>query len=193
MIFKTKFRKQDKEILKDVKLNNGESFVINVKADNDSQVFSSYNYDNKDLLDSDLCDYLKNNAKLCQSNKDIKIRIFSKEKLEASEVKSALKSHFKRDYLEAKVDLKKSNIFSLVSIIFGLLSMVLLWGLYKFTDNYFLNTLFEIITWVFVWEAVDSFFLKRPALKRSCKRIQKLYSADVEIIKVRTPKKTKSE
>ena len=59
-------------------------------------------------------------------------------------------------------------------------------GLVFFHDlfnNYYLDIIMEIVAWVFIWEAVDRFFIERPAIYKRCVRIQKLYSAKVIIIK----------
>ncbi|MDE7208469.1 MAG: hypothetical protein K2O31_01155, partial [Clostridia bacterium] len=52
-----------------------------------------------------------------------------------------------------------------------------------FTDNIYITSIIEIAAWVFIWEAVDFFFLQRPVVKGKCILIQRIYTAEIEICK----------
>ncbi len=42
------------------------------------------------------------------------------------------------------------------------------------------TTIVEIAAWVFIWEAVDYFFLQRPLIKAKLLLIQKISEAKIE-------------
>ena len=177
-------RKIDKEIMKDESIPYpNEDCVINVKADSFDQIFSTFNYDNNDTLSPEFCDYVWKNAKLSVPSRNIKINIYSKNELKSEEVSKAIKSHYKKEYIEAKIDISKTNISVLVSLLLGILSLALLLVFHSILDNFYLTTITEIMAWVFVWEAIDKFFYERSNLKRKSLLIQRLYTAKVEIIK----------
>ena len=184
MFFSKENRKLDKEIMSNFKnMQNDDTFTIDVKVENSNQVFSKYNYNKDDTLNYEFCDHLLNNAKLMPSTSDMKIRIHSSENLDASKVKNALKSHFSRDYAETKLDLLKTKITALTSLILGILSLAILIIFYNVFDNFYITTIIEIIAWVFVWEAADKFFYDRTQIKRKCLILQKIYTAQVEVEK----------
>lgn len=173
----------DKQILKDSLLETEEDFVnINVKIEDKSQIFSTYTYDN-DTLNEDLGEYLWDKAKLVPINKDINIKIYTNQNIEKQEVQKAIQTHLKADYIETKESLKKTNFVSLTTLMLGLLFLSLYLLFNTVSTHFVLITITEIMAWVFVWEAVDCFAFRRTVLKRECLKIQKLYSAHIEIEK----------
>ena len=185
MFLNKKLRKLDKQISSGSKYfsENDDSVTINVKSKDHEQIFSEYNYENKTNLNPNLCDYLWNNAKLAPLDKSLTIKIFDNSNLNKDEVESAIKTHYRREYIETKDQLKKINLFTLACMLIGVLFLVALVFLHKLADNYYLDIIMEIVAWVFIWEAVDRFFLEAPRVKRKCMRIQQLYDAKVVIIK----------
>lgn len=161
---------------------NYDDVEINIKIENSEQVFSKYSYDNKDILNKELSEYLWDNAKLVPAHKDLQLKFFCKCNLYKTEVSSAIKSHYKREMIETKDEIKKANRFSFICIMLGIFSLIVLFFLCKLFNNYFIVTLCEITTWVFVWEAVDVYFLRRPGLIQKYKRLNKLYSSKIKII-----------
>ena len=119
MLSHKRFRKLDKQISKDNFFDTQEDCVdINIKVENKSQIFSSYNYDD-DTLNKELGDYLWDRAKLVPMKKDINVKIYTNQQVEAKEVKRAIQSHLKSDYVETKEQLKKTGEVALVTLLLG--------------------------------------------------------------------------
>ena len=158
MFLNKKSRQLEKEILSHATTQSeSENYIINIKTEHQEQILSSFNYDNKDTLNNEFCNYLWENAKMMPPNKDLQINIYSKEEINEQEVIKATKTHFAREYAETKLELSKTNFVALVSLLLGILSLALLLVFYSVLDNFYLTTLTEIMAWVFVWEAVDKF------------------------------------
>ncbi|MBQ9790747.1 MAG: hypothetical protein IJW24_04060 [Clostridia bacterium] len=185
MFFSKRQRALDKEISKGAKFysENEETITINIKSQNHDQIFSEYNYEDKTTLNPNLCDYLWDNAKLAPLDKDLTIKIYDKSNLNSEEVGCAIRTHYRREYVDAKNELKKINIFSLACMLVGIVFLIALAFLHNAFNNYYIDILLEISSWVFIWEAVDRWFLERPSIRRKCIRIQKLYSAKIVIVK----------
>jgi len=184
MFFKKESRELDKTIMNSLQHQTGtEKFIINIKTEHQNQILSTFNYDNKDTLNSEFCDYLWKNAKMMPPNTDLQINIYSNEDINEQEVISATKTHYAREYAETKMKLSKTNFVALTSLLLGILSLALLLVFYSVFDNFYLTTLTEIMAWVFVWEAVDKFFYGRNNIKRNCILIQKIYSSQINVIK----------
>ena len=185
MFIKKEHRKLDKEILSKAKYyeEKDDDIIIDVKFENNEQIFSSYNYDNKKTLNKDLCDYLWENAKLTSPEKDLIINVYNNANASETEIESAIKNHYRREYKSSKADLEKINIFTLGCFIVGILFLITIVISNNLLNNYYINILLEIAAWVFIWEAVDKFFLERPQARLKCLQIQRLYSADIRIKK----------
>lgn len=164
-------------------LNNFEDFnIINIKVDNKEQVISKFSYDENDKLNKELSDFILDKTKIMPLNKDFELNFYVNSPIEKQEIKSTIQNHFKEECIEIKHELKRTNIFSIVMLILGILSLTTLLLAHKFFDYYYFTTILEIASWVFIWESVDCFFLKRPKLKRHCIILQKLYSANINLI-----------
>lgn len=156
--------------------------IINIKIDNKEQVISKFSYDENDKLNKELSEFILDKTKIMPLTNDFKLNFYSSSAIDAKEVQTTLKNHFKEEYIEAKHELKRANIVSLIMLILGIASLSILILAHKFFDYFYFTTILEIASWVFVWEAVDIFFLQRSRLKRQCLLMKKLYSAQVEVI-----------
>lgn len=101
--------------------------------------------------------------------------------IKREEVSAALKKHYAKEYRETKTQLKRNAAFSVIMLVLGLASLALLLLFYALYDNYYVTTVVKIMAWVFIWEAVDAFFLERGSLRRKCLRIMQLYTADISV------------
>jgi len=182
-MFRNKFNKLDKEILKDANYfsENENQIIIDVKIDNHNQLYSSFNYDNNESLNNEFCDYIWNNSKLAPINKDVTINIYDNTNNDKTQIESAIKNHYRREYKQAKLNLNKINIFTLGCMIAGVLCLLLLVFFHNAINNYYIDIILEVASWVFIWEAVDKFFIERPKQKRLCLQIQNLYFAKITI------------
>ncbi|MBP3630599.1 MAG: hypothetical protein J6J23_03825 [Clostridia bacterium] len=182
MFFSKEFKRLDNEITNSKSPHDEEDEVtINIKSNCDEQIFSSYNFDNKTSINSELSNYIWDNAKLAPLYKSYKLQIYCKENIDEKDVKLALQSHYRREYIELKDEFNKTRFFSFACLLLGVLSILSLIVLINLSAHYIITTIMEIVAWVFVWESVDSFFLKSSNQKRTLIRLMRLYSAKIII------------
>lgn len=155
---------------------------INVKICGREQVFSSYSYSGE-KLNREFSEYIFDKAKDAPIKEKIKIKIHTETDLCASEVQQSLKSHCKSEYKESKKQIKRIAVISSIMTLLGIIALTALILINHFTDNLYITSIVEIAAWVFIWEAVDFFFLQRPAIKGKCLLLQRIYTADIEILK----------
>ncbi len=191
MFDKKKLKEARKEILKkeDIHFDSDDNALITVKAESEEQIFSSYDYDNNEKLNEELADYIWDKARFVPSKNDIRIKVYTSEKVDAVEVETAIHNKYKKEYLELREEKKRNALFSLAMLIAGLFVLGILYLSYLFFKNEFLDVILEIVTWVFIWEAADAFFLQRASLRRRQFTLLKLCTANVEVVKKRTQKK----
>ena len=178
-------RQTDKLILSDA--NNfdekcDEPDVINVKIDSKEQLYSSYSYSG-DKLNNEFSEYVYEKAKSVPINESIKIRIHSTDDIDAAEVEQTIKRHYRAEYKQTKKEIKRIAVISLIMTLLGILALTALILINHFTENLYVTSIVEIAAWVFIWEAVDYFFLQRPVVKGKCILIQRIYTAKTEICK----------
>ncbi len=184
MFLRKSLRKANKEISqnKDFVVSSDGDAIINVKVVNKDQIFSTYNYDNNEKLNSELSQFIYDKARFVQPAKNVKIKIFSTEEVDESEVSSAIKNHYKVDCIETKSEMRRNLLFSGIMLWLGIFFFAFLLLMHSYFYNAYLEIITEIATWVFIWEAVDSFFLERLKLKRKRNLLLKLYSAEIKVI-----------
>lgn len=183
-MFWSKQRKEiDKEILggKNIyKNSDGDSSVIDVKIDSKEQLFSAYSYSG-DKLNPEFSEYIFDKAKRVPVKEDVKIKIHTADAIDSAEVDQAVKSHYRSAYIEGKKEVSRVILISIIMTLLGIIALTALILINHFTDNLYITSIVEIAAWVFIWEAVDYFFLQRPVVKAKCILIQRIYTSKIEI------------
>ena len=156
--------------------------TINVKVKHEEEIYSGYNYDRNEVLNPALSDFLVEKAESLHKRSKLRIKIFSDFSLEEHELFSAIKNKFKGEFESYERKLKQTAIFSLVVLILGILFLGIFVLEEMFFHNVVLSIILEIASWVFIWEAVDSFFLERIALKEKRRQMARLYDAEIEVV-----------
>ena len=167
--------------------------IVDIKIDSKEQLYSAYSFSG-DKLNSEFGDYVFEKAKNVPFKDDITIRIHSNDSIDADEVNRALKSHYRAEYREAKKSVGRMTLIACIMTVLGIIALTALILMNRFTDNFYINSIIEIAAWVFVWEAVDYFFLQRPVEKAKCVLIQRIYMSKIEICKdIETASSVKTE
>lgn len=181
MFFNKKRREIDKMILSaETGHTDNDPSTINVKIAGREQLFSSYSYSG-DKLNTEFSEYVFDKAKSVPVTEDIKIKIHTTDNIDVAEAEQALKSHYRAEYIETKKEAKRIVITSAIMTILGVLALTALILINYFTDNLYVTSIVEIAAWVFIWEAVDYFFLQRPVVKGKSILIQRIYTAQIII------------
>lgn len=89
--------------------------------------------------------------------------------------KKAIKNYYKEEFIDVQDQLKRNSIntISMLAIGIGVLLVKFLIG------QRIIAEAIDICAWVFMWEAVDQFFLRRPELR--IKQIQNLKVLEAKI------------
>ena len=161
-----------------------EKLTLDVKIDNDSQIFSDYAY-NGDNLSPELSNYLFEKAKHAypipvKENFTIKIHT-GNPNLRRAEITQCIHRHYHNEYDEEKRKLRYNARFTLVLTFLGLLALLLYFFADLFLGNFFLNEILDVAAWVFLWGAIEVFFLERQGIKRNCAILRRLAFAEVVV------------
>ncbi len=183
MFISKKLRKADKSVPTEEIMVDSEDFaVIPIKAMHKSQIFSAYDYDSNEKLNEELGSHILSETRFVPVSRDVRLKIYTSEGIQQDEVENAIRNKFKKDYNEVKMEKKKNIFFSLSMLIVGLIFLSLLLLSNTYFPNAFLEIVLEVGTWVFIWEAIDSFFLRRAELKHKQIQYLKIITSRIEVI-----------
>lgn len=188
MLFRKKWREIDKTIEKGKNYieDSKHNVVISIKAETEDKIFSEYNYDSYEKLNNELDSFIVEKMTFVPTKKDVRLKIYTNPDVKSKDVELAIRNNYKKKYIETKQELLRNAIFSGIVFCIGLLCFTLLFLMHAFFYNVYVESVMEVATWVFTWEALASFCISRPRLKRKRLTYLKLYSADIKVVKLKT-------
>jgi len=156
-------------------------YVLRMTVRDDENFLSPYSGDRQGVISAEVADFLDNAAESLDLKKPILIKV-SGDTIDNEEQKlyrAAVKKYYGNRIAETDARLKKNLILSVIMAIIGaaILSVCVL--LHINDGVAVISELIDIAAWVFVWEAVDLFFLARPALRREQLHNCRLYDAEI--------------
>lgn len=183
MFWNKTIRETDKRIEAETAADRQENAgCIDVNITAKEQMFSTYGCAS-DRLNGECGAYIFDKAKSIPLQQPVTVRIHTTDDIDAAEAEQTLKSHYAAAYKETKKEIKRITAISLAMTLLGIIALTALFLIQHFAENPYVTSIAEIAAWVFIWEAVDYFFLQRPVVKAKCVFIQRLYTARVEICK----------
>ena len=142
--------------------------IIEVTVRRDVDFLSDYSVE-KPMISSAFSDFLREQSEAFPPREPICLKIYSNciDEHEQSVYGAALKEYAMRNYKKHALELKKNAFISAILMAVGVLGLAAVVLLSLFVDNAVIAEVLDIFAWVFVWEAVDLFFLERRI--HSCK------------------------
>lgn len=168
--------------------------VIDVGAENYDDIFSYYDLEGENVLDREFDEFLAAKADAIPLKQELAIHFHVKNATETKreEIDRTLKNHYKREVRALNRKLQRNLKFT----IYMLFMFVLFFGIYIpleiFNVNFVLTYIVDIIAWVFMWEAVDQWFLHRREIKHEMLKKFRFIRADIEVYEYK-PKKKKQQ
>lgn len=148
-------------------IDNDGRGLINVGAENYDDLFSYYDLDGKTVLDKEFEEYLEAKADAIPMDKELTIvfHVVDANEEKRQEVEKTLKDSYIKEVYAINRKLKKNTSFSLSMLAVGLIMLSIYITMIALKINSIVTIIPEILTWIFIWEAVDSYFLIRRDLR----------------------------
>lgn len=143
------------------------------------------------MLNRDMLEFIEHSAKQQPPNDNLAIEITCEEEItekEQNQMRDAIKRQFAEELIENKRKLLKNLISSLVLAIVGLGVLAVCLFLEHIGSFEVIYRTIDIAAWVFLWEAFDVFFLRRPEKRMRYRLAYRLLNSKVTI-KIHKPKK----
>lgn len=161
--------------------------VINMTVLNDNDFLSPYSPTDSPIIASDVAEFLENGANKYLPKQSFQINVNS-DCIDGQEqviYDNAIRNYFNLKLNSAKQDLKRNLIVSIIFTVIGIAGLAAMLLLDHFFDNAIWTEVVDIFAWVFVWEAVDQFFIERRKLLRDSRKYKALTEADIRYYQIR--------
>ena len=136
---------------------------INVDLTKVDSPFSIYSYDNR--INPEIYDYINQETEFLRSDIPVVVNFDDGGKYTEGlkdKISKAVKRHYSLIYEKTRIDLKRSYVFGFVSFLIGALILsihIFLGAAFQLKNYEFYGEILSIVSWVFIWESVDRFFL----------------------------------
>lgn len=101
---------------------------------------------------------------------------------EKDKIEKLFKSHYAINIVKSNEEIKRHNIVSIILLFFG----IIVYGAYGLLEYFKMDFIFqgviEIASWVFIWEAVDMFFLSNFSSRLERMKNIKIFNAKINRI-----------
>lgn len=178
-------REMDARIGEEEIVRDGEGrAVIEMRVRNDDDFLSDLS-DGKSVIAEEVADFLHDSMEAFAPKENLHLVIkgdcISEE--EGMLYTNAIREHATVRYKKVKRDLKRNSFISAILALIGTLGVVAMLLVTFLADFSVIGELLDIFAWVFVWEAVDLFFLERRLMVAERTRCLRLFDAVIEFQK----------
>ncbi|MBQ8448896.1 MAG: hypothetical protein IJX27_08230 [Clostridia bacterium] len=181
-----------KEIKKEIRSRKNEHkkdsdgrVLVDLRVINDESFLSPYSTENHNIISEELSDFIEHSLAPVPGDKPIHFRIFSDviTEEEQKEYCRAIHSHYGDKYRYTIMEKKKLHKLALIMSLVAIGAMAFMIGIDISGARVEIFTeIIDIFAWVFMWEAVDIFFLQCTMLNFKQKRYLRLYDSIIEYL-----------
>ena len=172
--------KQDKNRA-DFYEENGVSHIeINLSNGN---IYDEYSTDSE--LNPTIFEFVDKVFRLVKKKADLEIDITFPSAMKdegKDKIEKLFKSHYAINIVKSNEEIKRHNIVSIILLFFG----IIVYGAYGLLEYFKMDFIFqgviEIASWVFIWEAVDMFFLSNFGSRLERMKNIKIFNAKINRI-----------
>lgn len=145
---------------------------ISLNISDDSSFLSPYSKSATPVISSEVADFLENSAMAYHPEKELILDVTSDciSEQEEKTFSEAIKNYYTLKLTESVRNIRRKTIAAICFSAIGILGLAFMFILEAFGTRQLWIECVDIFAWVFLWEAVDQFFIERPALKLKIKR-----------------------
>ena len=151
--------------------------AINMTVLDDSEFLSPYSETNTPVISGEVAEFLENGANAARLIDNLELNLHSNciDSDKQSRYEQAIRNYFSLKLIAEQRELKRNNIVSLIFAIIGVVGLA-----FMIICDQLLNMqaiwveCIDIFAWVFLWEAVDQFFIERRKLIFNRRRLKSL-------------------
>lgn len=154
---------------------------IQLTVTDDSSFLSPYSTAGKPVISPDVSDFLENAAKATHPKNALRLIISGdcideKEKIAYDE---AVRNTYAQKLAEERRELKRKTAVAGIFAIIGIIALAFMFLAESMGIKEVWKECIDIFAWVFIWEAVDLFFIERAAISLRLKRYKNFARAEI--------------
>lgn len=163
------------------KKNFIEQKTIDMTVTDDGNFLSPYSEDGQPVISSEVADFLENAAKAYRPKDSLIVNIHGDciDDCEKIKYASAIKNYYALKKKEEERELRRKVLASIIFAVIGIIALAVMFIVSDFNVNEVWKECIDIFAWVFVWEAVDLFFIERGAIVVRRKRCENFIEAEI--------------
>lgn len=180
-------KKINKSLDKEINKNLFEDInVINMTVRDDSNFLSVFSSNDTFIISDEVANFIENSTHIFRPDKEVILKIKSNciDNNEKELYKKAIKEYYTQKYVSNKIELKKNYFIATILTIIGIVILIFALFLEYMKDSLVWSEVIDIAAWVFLWEAVDIFFLQTRKLKNDCKKYLAYMSMNIEFYEI---------
>lgn len=154
---------------------------IQLTVTDDSSFLSPYSTAGKPVISPDVSDFLENAAKATHPKNALRL-VISGDCIDEEEklaYKDAIKNTYQQKLAEERRELKRKNVVAAIFAMIGIIALAFMFIAESVGIGEVWKECIDIFAWVFVWEAVDLFFIERGAISLRLKRYANFVNAEI--------------
>lgn len=155
--------------------------IIELTVLRDEDFLSDFSDGTRPVISGEVAQFLEESAMRFLPKESVCLKIYSDciDKEEERIYSEALKEYYVRHYRRNFSDLRRNALFAAVMAAVGLIGIAAALAITFWGRMPVLAEAVDIFAWVFLWEAVDLFFLQRSVLRAERNRYLRFFEAKI--------------
>lgn len=147
----------------------------------DDGFLSPYSEEGKPTISSEVAEFLETSAKANHPKEKLRLVVRSEciDEEEKKKYAAAIKNYYELKLKEEQRDFRKKTINSVIFAIIGIVALAVMFLLSAKNVGEVWKECIDIFAWVFLWEAVDQFFIERGGIMMRKKRFINFLEMDI--------------
>lgn len=178
-------RKMLKSSRKEHEHDERQRAIVDLRVIDDSDFLSPYSTGKHNVISADVSDFIEHSMQGIHPDEEIHIRIHSDviSDDEKTEYTQAIRNHYADKYRDSCFEKKQLQRTAVIMTIIAVVSLSFMIGLdISGLRSAVFTEIVDIFAWVFMWEAVDIFFLQCTMLSFKQKRYLRLADSEIEYL-----------
>lgn len=160
---------------------DGQSARINMTVNDDSDFLSPYAETGKPVISSEVAEFLENSANAFHPKEKITLVIHSDciDEEERGVYGQAIRNYFSLGCRDVERSMKRKTVISAWFSVVGIIALAFMFFIGRLGINDLWVECVDIFAWVFIWEAVDQFFIERGGLLLRKNRLDNFVNMEI--------------
>ena len=162
--------------------------IINMVVRDDSEFLSAFSETENAVISSEVASFLDDRTLAMTPNEQLSLHVHSNciQEDEKPVYNKAISEYYSERYAANERELIRNAIISIILGVAGIIILALMIGLDRFIGDKVWGEVIDIAAWVFIWEAVDLWFIENHVLRIKQRRYLSLISMKVSYFPLQT-------